>query len=163
MKRAASATGFTLLELVAVLLLLALLAVTVSSRWQGSADISVQQQRDQLLTMLRRVQLQSMHDSAGLAVRCPTLQLTATLAMLTPPSACAASYPVPTQPDATTQLALTNSNPVTNFGALPQLIRFNAMGEPLLSCPQGICQINVSAAGLTVAVCLHQSGYLQPC
>lgn len=159
-----TSAGFTLLELVTVLLVLALLAVTVSSRWSGTADIQVQQQRDQLLSLLRRVQIQSMQDSAGLATRCPTLQLTATQAALPAAGSCAASYVIPADANDANQLLFAPTTQVsTNFGALPKVLRFNALGETSAFCQSDVCQITLTGGGLTASICLHASGYLQPC
>ena len=63
-----TSAGFTLLELVTVLLLLAILAVTVSSRWTGTADLQVQQERDQLLALLRRVQAGGEQAAVGIQI-----------------------------------------------------------------------------------------------
>lgn len=159
-----TSAGFTLLELVTVLLLLAILAVTVSSRWTGTADLQVQQERDQLLALLRRLQIQTMQDSAGLLSRCPTLQLSASQAALTPAGPCAASYQIAADANDTNQLLFASTTRIsTSFGALPQLIRFNALGETTAFCQTSQCQITLTGGGLTASICLHASGYLQPC
>nr|WP_086938848.1 prepilin-type N-terminal cleavage/methylation domain-containing protein [Thaumasiovibrio occultus] len=56
--------GFTLVELVVVILLLAVVAVTAGARFVGPSQFATQIARDQAITQLRQLQLASMRSDA---------------------------------------------------------------------------------------------------
>jgi prepilin-type N-terminal cleavage/methylation domain len=56
--------GFTLIELILVIVLLGVLAVTVAPRFFSASGYDQIAARDQLIQMLRQAQLQSMNNSA---------------------------------------------------------------------------------------------------
>ena len=57
--------GFTLVELVAVIILAGILAVTIGGRFFSGSDIDVYAARELLLGHLRRLQLDALNNSAG--------------------------------------------------------------------------------------------------
>ena len=70
--------GFTLLELVLVIVLLGILSIAAYGRWGGTSEASAATARDQLLTRLRLVQLQNMNEpglSSDSTARCSWLRI----------------------------------------------------------------------------------------
>ena len=64
-QRIGSAHGFTLVELVAVIILAGILAVTIGGRFFSGSDIDVYAARELLLGHLRRLQLDALNNGAG--------------------------------------------------------------------------------------------------
>lgn len=64
-QQSGSAHGFTLVELVAVIILAGILAVTIGGRFFSGSDIDVYAARELLLGHLRRLQLDALNNSAG--------------------------------------------------------------------------------------------------
>ncbi|MDB2374636.1 type II secretion system GspH family protein [Psychrosphaera haliotis] len=55
--------GFTLIELIVVILLIAVLGVTALPKLQGTSDYTLTSQRDQLISLLRTVQMRAMQNT----------------------------------------------------------------------------------------------------
>lgn len=163
--------GFTLLELVLVIVIAAVLLVSAGGRFFSVSDVNVYQQRDQLIGQLRQLQTRSMHDSVGLTSRCPVLVLTSSGSAQATSNACSslASYTVDNN-DAS-QLAFNGATLVASSGNLPQLVRFDSWGRPVqydnalnasLACSAG-CSFTFSQDGVSAAVCINGNGYITPC
>lgn len=155
-------TGFTLVELVVVILIGGILAVTVLPKFFSVDGENLQGQRDQLLALTHQLQLQSMQDTASLSTICPTLVITNTAAGFATSNACNATASF--NPDA--------SNPqhifwqagatVTSTAGLPLLLRFDSWGRPQGDCNSG-CNINLKLNGVDQRICVERSGYIRLC
>lgn len=72
--------GFTLFELIIVVVILGVLAVTLLPRFFTNSGTAEYQYRDQALSLLRRVQMQAMQCTAS----CPEASVTITTTAITP-------------------------------------------------------------------------------
>ncbi|MEO3877392.1 prepilin-type N-terminal cleavage/methylation domain-containing protein [Rheinheimera fenheensis] len=139
--------GFTLIELIVVLIIIGVLAVSLIPRFFTAAGTSEYLYQDQLLNLLRRAQIQAMQctDCAT-----PAVNITANTALLDGASC--------TDVDAGRALCITANDAVSL--APVGTIGFDSMGRP--SCSAGSCTLNVQGASL-LRVCIESEGYIHPC
>lgn len=140
-------TGFTLIELIVVLIIIGVLAVSLVPRFFTTAGTSEYLYQDQLLNLLRRAQIQAMQCTD---CSTPAVNITANSALLDGAS-CA-------DVDAGRALCITANEAVSLAPA--GTIGFDSMGRP--SCSAGSCTLNVQGASL-LRVCIESEGYIHPC
>ena len=143
--------GFTLVELIVVMVLLGILSVTLLPRFLSGAGTSEYQYRDQALAVLRRVQIEAMQCTDPVFCAGRSLQL----------NSSALGSSADCRNDAT-HLCIASRDNVTLTANFSQL-SFDALGRP-----QG-CAVATPACTLTITgntslqICLESEGYIRPC
>ena len=153
--------GFSLIELVLVILLLGFLSAFAVPKWRAKPGFETQTVRDELLTRLRLVQTVNMHEPAN---RCTQLVVASPRFAHRTYAACPASDDLSSgwtdnlrtrgrlvTPSAGMSISLNNSN---NF-----VLRFDQMGRPLGSCATG-CTLLVSDGRETSRIQIESEGYI---
>ncbi|MFP7410719.1 prepilin-type N-terminal cleavage/methylation domain-containing protein [Aeromonas veronii] len=153
--------GFTLIELVLVILLLGILAAFAVPKWLGKGGFETQTVRDELLTRLRLVQTVNMYEPAN---RCTSLLVESGQFGHSTLSPCGD----PAAISSWNANQLTRGRPVTlsdgltlssNKGTPPYVIRFDLMGRPLGSCATG-CTLLVSDGRETSRIKIESEGFI---
>lgn len=139
--------GFTLLELVVVLIIAGVLAVSLLPRFFSGAGVSEYTLRDQALSLLRQVQIQAMQCTDCIA---PQLQLSS-YSLLANGSSCAV---------ADSQALCLAPGGHIQFSAPFSSLSFDSLGRPLLCTAP--CQLTISGE-VALPLCIESEGYIHPC
>ena len=153
--------GFTLIELVLVILLLGILAAFAVPKWLGKGGFETQTVRDELLTRLRLVQTVNMHEPAS---RCTQLVVASPRFAHRTYAACPASDDLSigwTDNLRTRGRLVTASDGITlSLNSNKSFVlRFDQMGRPLGSCATG-CTLLVSDGRETSRIKIESEGFI---
>jgi len=148
-------SGFTLIELVVIILLLSIISVYAASRYSGTSSFSAFAAQEQAISIIRQIQLSRMQSNVSGTVS-TDYQLRVSSDCLGSVSSCTST---------------TNSR--SNRLILPQdvsfaqtmTVEFDLLGNP--SCASGACpanfKIDISDSGVTASVCINSQGYVYAC
>ena len=170
-----AASGFTLLELIIVIIILGILSVSVSTRFGGTSGFAEYTYQARLISSLRNMQQRAMQDTRQ--GYCFQINFATSPAAFGPPTL---SYN-PATPSATCSTAIdhTGADYLTTsvsemsdesvvFGSLPfNYIGFDNLGRPITddagspNCASG-CQVDFVAQD-TASVCIESEGYIHVC
>ncbi len=140
--------GFTLIELIIIVILLGIISVTALPRFLGKSGVEETTVQDQMISVLRRMQTQAMQRTDN---NCHSLQLTTSQLV---PAGC-------TQSTAGLTLLLP-SDSVLSFSPVTALT-FDSLGR-LSPVPTAVTTLVISSSAVPVAnVCIETEGYIHPC
>ena len=179
-----TALGFSLIELVVVIILLGILAVSVGTRFVGTDGFAELSYQSRLISSLRTMQARAMHDTrpatpANPSGYCFQINFSTTLPAFGAPSlrygdadgspTCSSAIDF-----ANAQYLGTGSGEMEDKnvaivtlddnGNTFEYLRFDSLGRPLTNvgqCSSG-CRVELSGEQ-TVAVCIAAQGYIYAC
>ena len=153
-RRAASVRGFTLIELIMVIVILGVLAVFAAPRLLRPSDFYVQGFHDETLAYLRFAQKTAVAQRRTVCVAFAASSLTLTIASAAATFSCATPGTL-TGPKGETPVTLTNTHGVV-YGTTPTNFYFDGLGQPITIGGAGAAQatqtFQVSGASKTITV-----------
>lgn len=166
------AIGFTLVELVVILLLLGILSVVVFPRFQGDTGYAEYGYRARLISSLRTMQYRAMQDTragycfqvnfvngANSAFGPPTLDYTGTTA-----ATCATSISSDAEDEFAVATAVEMADDGVVLAGAPATLEFRDMGQPFVGGAVISSQLQISVIGQdTLTVCIEPQGYVHDC
>lgn len=145
--------GFTLVELIVVIIILGVLAVSLVPRFFSSSGSSEVFARAQALAVLQRVQQQALQCTSADPAICPQLQLQLTIDRLGTSAACL---------NDASHLCLTGTN--LQLQTQPDgltILSFDSWGRAA-QCAAAGCQIIVQGAQAS-RICIETQGFIHLC
>lgn len=144
-------SGFTLIELVITILLVAILSAFAIPRLLGNTEFSAQTLADQVISHLQQAQVQAINHRSGSYC----VGFIATKYGL--PSNCASGLA-----NADQSFDLPRATSITLSGNATFQINFDFLGRPIGASCNGGCQFQAISAE-TVNICVEAEGYIYAC
>jgi MSHA pilin protein MshC len=157
--------GFTTIELVTVMIIVAILAVNVLPRFDGTASYEAHTHRAQLISALRLTQQRAMQQTNVNDGYCHQLIFDTTKAQYGVPNrknCLITSFPDNWHPDATGHKVSTNYDVIFSVSfAGDAIIGFDWMGRPVGGCSNG-CTIDVTNTEIneSLTIKIEAEGYI---
>ncbi|WP_213865385.1 prepilin-type N-terminal cleavage/methylation domain-containing protein [Vibrio crassostreae] len=152
--------GFTLVELIVVILLLAIIAATAISRFNGRQSYELYALQEQVSSVVRQVQLNRMQSNMDMSVSgAESLRLVAVNNCIGSQSAC--DNTSATRSDIIASDDYSFSSIPTSSYTFP--IEFNLLGNPENTASSGV-QITISSNNSSdrAWVCINSQGFVYP-
>jgi MSHA pilin protein MshC len=152
--------GFTLVELIVVILLLAIISVTAISRFGGRQSYELYALQEQVSSVVRQIQLNRMQSNIDMSVSgAESLRLVAANGCLGSQSGC--DNLVETRSDVISSDDYTFSSQPLSTTSSP--IEFNLLGNPESAASAGV-QITISSNNSSdrAWVCINSQGFVYP-
>lgn len=152
--------GFTLVELIVVILLLAIISATAISRFSGRQSYELYALQEQASSVIRQIQLNRMQSNMDMSVSgAKSLRLVAANNCIGSQSAC--DNTSETRSDVIASDDYSFSSVPTSSYSSP--IEFNLLGNPENSASSGV-QITISSNNSSdrAWVCINSQGFVYP-
>jgi len=146
--------GFTLVELIVVILLLAIISAYAASRFTGRDSIAAQVLQQQVISVVRQVQLNRMHSNVDLSAASATNNFTLSVS-----SNCVGSQAACISRSESRSDWVSSDN--VSFSSPSSPIQFDLLGNPLGSAASGTV-ITVSSTNQDCLVNINSQGYVFP-
>lgn len=153
----AKVAGFSLIELIIVVLLIGVLTVTLLPRFVGKDGVSEFVARDQIVSLLQTVQIRAMQQTSG---GCHSLELSSSTLALQAINGCVAGpdsafyFQSPSDSNVTLSLVSYDGSSVLTSS----ILSFDANGRPVFPANEGY-RVRISA-GSVLDICVESQGYI---
>ncbi|HHF2854529.1 TPA: type II secretion system protein [Vibrio diabolicus] len=154
MKIRSSALGFTLMELILVIVLLSILSLFAASRFMGSGSFSAYALQERVISVIRQVQVNRMQSNVASPDNNFRLQVSSSCIGSVASCALAGSAQ-----DARSDVVIDKSAKFSMTNAVTNPIEFNLLGNPINSASGGVsiliedkhgrsrCQVEINTQG----------------
>ncbi|RZQ28367.1 type II secretion system protein [Vibrio vulnificus] len=149
--------GFTLVELIVVILLISIVSAYAASRYIGTGSFSAYAAQEQAISIIRQLQVYRMQSNTTNSAN-PNFELTASGGCLGSSAGCSAA--------ATPQAAESRSDVMrldgVSVSSTISPIRFDLRGNPLQTNGSALNSLTITftASGESAAVCINSQGYV---
>ena len=159
--------GFSLIELIVVIILISILAVSVAPKFDGTESYEAHTHRAQLISALRLTQQRAMQQTNSTDGFCHQIVFDDVASRYGIPDRVDCSvtiFPLPLsdwEPDATGHLVDSRYQVSFDVNGLadPQTVGFDWMGRPTGNCLGG-CAINVTSSTHVLKITIEPEGYI---
>ncbi|MDV5054077.1 type II secretion system protein [Vibrio sp. T13N] len=154
MKIRSSALGFTLMELILVIVLLSILSLFAASRFMGSSSFSAYALQERVISVIRQVQVNRMQSNVASPDNNFRLQVSSSCV-----GSVAACELTGSAQDARSDVVIDKSAKFSLTNAVTNPIEFNLLGNPINSASGGVsiliedkhgrsrCQVEINSQG----------------
>ncbi|HHF3034961.1 type II secretion system protein [Vibrio diabolicus] len=154
MKIRSSALGFTLMELILVIVLLSILSLFAASRFMGSGSFSAYALQERVISVIRQVQVNRMQSNVASPDNNFRLQVSSSCV-----GSVAACELTGSAQDARSDVVIDKSAKFSLTNAVTNPIEFNLLGNPINSASGGVsiliedkhgrsrCQVEINSQG----------------
>ncbi|RZQ76833.1 type II secretion system protein [Vibrio vulnificus] len=149
--------GFTLVELIVVILLISIVSAYAASRYIGTGSFSAYAAQEQAISIIRQLQVYRMQSNTTNSAN-PNFELPASGGCLGSSAGCSAA--------ATPQAAESRSDVMrldgVSVSSTISPIRFDLRGNPLQTNGSALNSVTITftASGESAAVCINSQGYV---
>ncbi|ELK5319903.1 prepilin-type N-terminal cleavage/methylation domain-containing protein [Vibrio vulnificus] len=149
--------GFTLVELIVVILLISIVSAYAASRYIGTGSFSAYAAQEQAISIIRQLQVYRMQSNTTNSAN-PNFELTASGGCFGSSAGCSAA--------ATPQAAESRSDVMrldgVSVSSTISPIRFDLRGNPLQTNGSALNSVTITftASGESAAVCINSQGYV---
>ncbi|EID0061876.1 type II secretion system protein [Vibrio vulnificus] len=149
--------GFTLVELIVVILLISIVSAYAASRYIGTGSFSAYAAQEQAISIIRQLQVYRMQSNTTNSAN-PNFELTASAGCLGSSAGCSAA--------ATPQAAESRSDVMrldgVSVSSTISPIRFDLRGNPLQTNGSALNSVTITftASGESASVCINSQGYV---